>query len=271
MQRRLAQSQFRKADNQMVRLPVLALLLIATALAQPNGPSFGPSFGLTPGPARLESAEALAFGPNGILFVGDSTAGAVYALDTRDHTKPTTTPGISITGIDQKIAALLGVMPSEVRFNDIKVNPLSKNIYLAISRGRGVDAIPVILRIDQAGAITELDTTNIAHSRIALPGLPASPKGRARRSSRALVITDLQYIAGKQGGQLVIAGLSNEDFSSTLRTVPFPSAKHLRAPPSRSTTPRISPMKPAHPCALWCPTLPTEFNICSPLTPARRS
>ena len=41
---------------------------------------------LTPGKAELKSAGALAFGPDGVLFVGDSIGGTVVALDTeRSH------------------------------------------------------------------------------------------------------------------------------------------------------------------------------------------
>lgn len=39
---------------------------------------------LQPGVANLESAGVLAFGPEGVLFVGDSQAGAIWALDTAD-------------------------------------------------------------------------------------------------------------------------------------------------------------------------------------------
>ncbi|MEO5922365.1 MAG: hypothetical protein ABIR70_00915 [Bryobacteraceae bacterium] len=171
--------------------------------------------------AALQSAEALAFGPNGVLFVGDSMAGAVVALETGDRTPRVASPSVLLDGIDQKIAALLGTKPSEIRFNDIKVNPSSKNIYIAVARGRGPDAIPVLLRIDGAGTITEVDTARMAATRVNLPGLPDSPVARRRTGSRALAITELQY----SDGRLIVAGLSNEDFSSTLRVVPFPFTK----------------------------------------------
>jgi hypothetical protein len=170
---------------------------------------------------KLESAEALAFGPNGILFVGDSMAGAVVAIETGDRTQGPVAAGFSIEGIDQKIAALLGTKPSDIRFNDVKVNPLSKNVYIAVSRGRGPGAIPVILRIDASGSIVELNTAGLRSTRIELPGLPSAPIARRRTGSRALAITELQYSAG----QLIVAGLSNEDFSSTLRVMPFPFVK----------------------------------------------
>ena len=201
----------------MPRLWIALLLAASTTFAQTA---------LTPGPVKLESAEALAFGPNGILFVGDSSAGAVYALDTNDHTATNTAPAIQIASLEEKLAALLGTTPADLRLSDLKVNPLSKNIYLAVSRGRGTGAIPVLLKIDATGAITEFATTNIPHARVTLPGLPARPGSPGRRTSRAMVITDLQYASNQQGGgQLIIAGLSNEDFSSTLRVVPYPFTK----------------------------------------------
>src|SRR5882757_3907948 len=38
------------------------------------------------GSVGLHSAGALAFGPDGVLFVGDSTGGAIAAIDTDDRT-----------------------------------------------------------------------------------------------------------------------------------------------------------------------------------------
>jgi hypothetical protein len=54
-----------------------------------------------------------------------------------------------------------------------------------------------------------MNLATLPSSRVTLPGL-------AQR--RSLAITELQYSAG----QLIVAGLSNENFSSTLRVIPFP-------------------------------------------------
>ena len=61
---------------------------------------------LTAGKADLKSAGALTFGPDGVLFVGDSIGGAVVALDTNDRT-PVKTAAINVQGLDQKIAQVL--------------------------------------------------------------------------------------------------------------------------------------------------------------------
>ena len=53
---------------------------------------------LSAGKANLKSAGALTFGPDGVLFVGDSIGGAIVALDTNDKT-PVKTPSTSRTWI----------------------------------------------------------------------------------------------------------------------------------------------------------------------------
>jgi hypothetical protein len=168
---------------------------------------------------KLESAEALAFGPNGVLFVGDAAAGAIVALETGDTKAEPAVERLALDGIDKSIATLLGVKPSEVRFTDVKVNPASKAIYVSVAKGRGPDAAPVILRVDAKGALQQVDTAKLKSARVDLPGLPNAPI--RRRSSRTQTITELQYADGK----VIVAGLSNEDFSSTLRLVPYPFSK----------------------------------------------
>ncbi len=168
--------------------------------------------------AELQSASALAFGPAGILFVGDSLAGAVIAIDTRDATPAAVSGEIDIGGIDARIAALLGTDAAHILINDIKVNPVSKNVYLAVSRGRGTDASPVILRVDGAGKMTELPLENAVSSAAPLPNPPVSNQKAGARNPRLETITQLAYV----DGSVIVAGLSNEEFSSNLRVIPYP-------------------------------------------------
>src|SRR5271156_6305072 len=79
---------------------------------------------LSSGKVPLTSAGALAFGPDGILFVGDSTGGAVVAIDTQDRKASATAAKINVDGVDEKIAALVGVTPDQIMINDVKVNPI---------------------------------------------------------------------------------------------------------------------------------------------------
>ena len=201
------------------------LLSIAVALAFSTVVAFSVTLARKPasplaelpsGKVQLASAGPLAFGPDGILFVGDSIGGAIVAIDTQDA-KPASAAKINVEGVDAKIAALVGVTPDQIIINDVKVNPISKNAYLSVSRGRGPDAMPLIVRVDASGKITPLSLDNAKHESVSLVDAPtASPS--AGQNPRMLTITDMNYV----NGNVVVAGLSNEEWASSLRSIPFP-------------------------------------------------
>jgi hypothetical protein len=191
----------------------LALVLTVHAARKPAGAVAD----LTPGGAQLKSAGALAFGPDGVLFVGDSVGGAVAALDTSDRTPSRGTAKVDVQGVDEKLAALVGVMPSEILINDVAVNPISKNIYVSASRGRGPDGMPLVARVDASGKLTLLALDNIRHETVSLVDAPDSNPS-ARQNPRTQTITDMAYV----NGSLMVAGMSNEEWSSALRSIPYP-------------------------------------------------
>lgn len=175
--------------------------------------------GMIYGTPELKSARALTFSPEGILFIGDSMGGAVFAVDVKDTTKDTEGKPVEIKEIDKKIASLLGITPDAVVINDIATHPSSQNVYLAVSRGRGADAVPVILRVNKSGGIEEVPLANVQFSTAALKNAPG-PEEKTQRggSKRALSITDIAF----SEGQLFVSGLSNEEFASSVRRIPFP-------------------------------------------------
>ena len=190
-----------------------ALMLLATALSAASLSS-----SLKTGKAEVKSAGPLAFGPEGILFVGDPMAARILAISTGD-TKAAKGGDFAVQGLQDKIAALLGTSADQILVNDLAVNPLSKNVYLSVSRGKGPDAPGVIVKVARDGKVTELDLANIAHAAVALPNAPAADaKDRRGTPVRVEAITAIEYV----DGNVIVAGLSNEEFSSTLRSIPFP-------------------------------------------------
>src|SRR6187551_1821492 len=73
---------------------------------------------LKAGKAELKSAGALAFAPEGILLVGDSLGGAVYAIDTQDRTAANAA-AVDVKDVGDKVAALLGTTADQVMINDL--------------------------------------------------------------------------------------------------------------------------------------------------------
>lgn len=205
-------------------LPRLALALclagVVAFVFSPAPKAASPVGELTAGNVQLQSASALAFGPDGILFVADSMGGSVVALDTNDRTAASGAVKIDVQGVDAKIASLLGTTPDQIMVNDLTVNPISKHAYLAVSRGRGPDAVPVIVSVDATGKLAQLSLNNINHSTVMLSDAPASDPA-ARRNPRLETVTDMDFTNGK----LYVSGLSSEEWASALRAIPFPFDK----------------------------------------------
>jgi len=171
------------------------------------------------GKAGLKSAGALAVGPDGVLFVGDSAGASIYALDVNDKAATKSGGSLEVKAINEKIAAMLGTSADQIAINDLVVNPTSKNVYIAVSRGKGMDATPVIMRVTPAGQITEVALDKIKYASVTLPD---GPQGDRQRME---TITSMKYV----DGQVLVAGLSNEEFSSSLRSIPYPFKDYSKA------------------------------------------
>ena len=194
---------------------LLALGLLAT-------PAFAAlTDGMKEGAATFKSMGPLAFGPDGILFVADTKSAAVVAIDTGDTKSAPTAKAFKVEGLNQKIAALLGTAADQVLIDDLVVNPLSHNVYVAVSRGRGPQAIPVLVRVKTDGALEVVALDKVKFSRGELPDAPVDGvvgQGNRQSNPRQESITDIAFFQDR----VLIAGLSNEEFASTLRAIPFP-------------------------------------------------
>jgi hypothetical protein len=196
----------------MIICAALALALVALP-----GTAADLTDSLKAGKANLQSAGALTFAADGVLFVGDSLGGSIFALDTQDRT-PSQATAVEVKGLGDKIAAMLGTTSDQIQLNDVAVNPVSRKTYVSVSRGLGPTAVPVIVRIDAAGKIEALSLENIKHSSVTLPNpVNAAMTGRGG-NTRLQAITDIAFLDNR----VFVAGLSNEEFSSTLRSIPFP-------------------------------------------------
>jgi hypothetical protein len=174
--------------------------------------------GFVTGTPEIKSINALTFGPEGILFIGDSKSASIFAIDTKDAGQVDHAPAIKVKNIDQKIAAYLGTDVKNISIQDLKVNPLSKKLYCAV---QSADGTPVLLNIDSE-KIQAVSLKNISYSQILLDNpVSEDAKDRGGRPMRIWAISDMKYSDGK----VMISGLSNQEFGSTFRSIPFPFGK----------------------------------------------
>jgi len=199
-----------------IGLTLLTLGALATAVYAADWTE-----GMKEGKPEFKSMGSLAFGPEGILFVADTKAAAITAFVTGDTKPAKEAKPVKVEGINQKIAGLLGTSADQILIEDMVVNPISRNAYLAVSRGRGPDAVPVLIRVKADGPLEMVTLDKVKFSRGELPDAPVegvTGKGNGQSNPRQESITDIAFLEDR----VLIAGLSNEEFASTLRAVPFP-------------------------------------------------
>lgn len=164
----------------------------------------------------LPGASVMAFGPENVLFVGDSKSGMVYAIPTQ--VKEVKDPiAFNLKGVDKKIANVLGVTPSDLIFNDMQVHPVSQEAYVAIKRGFAPDAPSVIVAVSPVnGDVRLIDVSN--KTQVQVKNVREEDFELYGRSSTRLNITDIDY----NDGYIYVAGLTNGEFASTLRKIAYP-------------------------------------------------
>ena len=158
----------------------------------------------------------LAFSPDGVLFAGDTQTASIFALDLGAAATGGAPGAKSIPAFDQKVAALLGTDVREITVTDLVVHPKTRNAFASVMRGQGTNAQAALLRIDGAGKIEVIPFTGVKFSKVDLPNAPAA--NADARNSRTQSITGMAFVDGR----LYVAGLSNEEFSSKLRSVSYP-------------------------------------------------
>ena len=178
---------------------------------------------------KLQSAGTLEFGEGNVLFVGDSKAAVVHAFELREsdlHSQKGVDYGNNmnfkgqnlISRVDEKLAAFLGTTADQISINDLIVHQGTEQILLSVSRGLGPDASPVIVKVNQ-GEFELLDLDAIPHTSLAVENAPSeATKLQFGQSMRSLTITDITYWKG----EIFVAGVSNEEFSSKLRRAKYP-------------------------------------------------
>ncbi len=171
-------------------------------------------WGLTEGSPKIKSASQLAFGPDGILFIGDSMGAKILAVDTAEPTGEPAKVQQEMKNVGSVVAKTLG-QEGVATITDLAVNPRTGSVYL--SSGAAV------VKIDADGKASRLNLDNVKFSETTVTAAPADKvtgQGRRRSNRRSQTITDMAYVDGK----IIVSGLSaaGDEFASTVREFAFP-------------------------------------------------
>jgi hypothetical protein len=152
------------------------------------------------GTPAVKSIEAIAFGPEGLLLIGDSKGAQVVTVQTGD-TKAREWSVKEVADIKGQLAGRLGAMASGIEIQKMAVNPASNTAYVAV---RNVSPkTDVILTIAPDGKINEFSLQNVKYT--------AYPLATGDKSS-VTKITDLTYADGR----ILVAAQANDTFAAKI-------------------------------------------------------
>jgi hypothetical protein len=165
--------------------------------------------------ADVKSISRLAAGPGDILFVADWKAARVHAI-TLAAAQPTTTGGVfNILDLEQLLSKQLG--GARIAVADMVVRPGTGEVYVAVSYG--AEKMPALFALTSDKKVRRIDLKAAQATSVALRNAPTSDyKFWKETPERSFTVTDMKW----RDGELFIAGLSNQDFASTLRRVKYP-------------------------------------------------
>ncbi|MDH7445542.1 hypothetical protein [Aquimarina sp. 2201CG14-23] len=169
------------------------------------------------GNPEITSINNMTFGPEGILFIGDSKSAQIVAIDVSKHSKNDNSK-VRIDLLDKLIADMLGATIDQVQITDMAVNPENNNIYLSVHHSSGT---PILFMVENK-KLKQIFLDNVSYSKISLlDPVTEEAQDRRGRKLRKWAIADIKYTDGK----VLLSGLSNKEFASTFRSVHFPFNK----------------------------------------------
>ncbi len=177
-------------------------------------------YGLSPQSITLASAGPLAFGPDGILFVGDPKAATVYAIDTkpsRPRAADAPPADYELADVRQAIAALTSTSADAVQVADMAIDHEAGTLFLSVTIGE--DAKLVTINRQNQPQLVNLDKASAAAVQLqAPPEDKLTGEGRRASNKRLESITDLAYAEGS----LLVSGLSGDSPLSSVQAFEFP-------------------------------------------------
>ena len=163
----------------------------------------------------INSISRLAAGPENVLFVADWKSARVHAITLPGAAQKPAGTTFNILDLDSVLSKQVG--GAKVTIEDMVVRPGTAEAYIGVSYGAAKTPALIVVTSDQRARRVNLKA--VKSTSIALRDAPTSNYKFWRETpERSFTVTDMKW----RDGELFIAGLSNQDFASTLRRVHYP-------------------------------------------------
>jgi len=164
--------------------------------------------------ADVQSISRLEAGPGNVLFVADWKAARVHAIEL-PPAQQKAAGTFNILDLEALLSRQLG--GARVAVQDMAVRPGTGEIYVAVSTGPA--RTPALFAVTSDGKARRVDLKAAGATSVTLRDAPkGDDKFWKQTPERSFTVTDMKW----REGELFVAGLSNQEFSSTLRRIRFP-------------------------------------------------
>ena len=169
--------------------------------------------------ADIHSISRLSAGPGNVLFVADWKAARVHAITLPEASQKPAGAAFNILDLDALLSKQVG--GARITVEDMVVRPGTAEVYVAVSYGAAKTPALFVITSDQKTRRVDLKAAK--STSVALRDAPNTDYKFWRDApERSFTVTDMKW----RDGELFIAGLSNQDFASTLRRVKYPFDSH---------------------------------------------
>src|SRR5262245_41469300 len=165
--------------------------------------------------ADIKSISRLAAGPENVLFVADWKSARVHAITLSPAAPKPADTAFNILDLEGLRSRQVG--GARVTVEDMVVRPGTAEVYIAVSYGAAKAPALIVVSGDQRARRVSLKAAK--STSIALRDAPTSDYKIWRETpERSFTVTDMKW----RDGELFVAGLSNQDFASSLRRIRYP-------------------------------------------------
>lgn len=165
--------------------------------------------------ADIHSISRLAAGPDNVLFVADWKTAQVHAVTLPPAPRKPAGTAFNILDLDTLLSNQ--VHGAKVTVEDMAVRPGTAEVYVAVSYG--ADKKPALFVVTSDKQARRVDLATAASTSFELRDAPTTNGTFWKETpERSFTVTDMKW----RNGELFVAGLSNQNFASTLRRVKYP-------------------------------------------------
>lgn len=165
--------------------------------------------------ADVKSISRLAAGSGNTLFIADWKAARIHAISLPAAPRQPSGSAFNILDLESLLSAQVG--GAKVTVEDMVVRPGTAQVYVAVSYGNA--KMPALIMVTSDRKARRIDLKAAASTSVALRDAPTTDYSFWKETpERSFTVTDMKW----RDGELFVAGLSNQDFASTLRRIRYP-------------------------------------------------